>query len=238
MKYVIFLLFVSGILLSSCNQNTSSIENQLLQKCIAAHGGMEKWQSLEKTDYTKHIVLYYEDGTIEKEMVQKHHYTNTPHLSGSIEWSDTIHHRVFYQDGTAYEVKGDERQASSPTALNTFNSAYYVLNMPWKLADGTAEISYEGIDTILNDKIVHTLSVEYPSESQNDVWEYYLDQNSFFLVANKVQHGSTYSLITNDEYAWYKGLRFNAKRTSYMVDSLGEVLYMRAKYEYQFMSDE
>jgi len=110
--------------------------------------------------------------------------------------------------------------------------------MPWKLMDDAADVTYEGIDTILKDMVVHALRVEYPTEEKQDIWKYYLDEKEFFLVANMVHHGETYSMITNDEYTEYKGLKFNAKRTSYMVDSLGEILYLRAKYVYEFGEEE
>jgi len=195
---------------------------------------MEKWKSMTTTDYKKNIVLYNEDGSIEKEINQSHHYQNTSSLSGTIEWSDSLDRKIVYENGKAYKVNGSQKEAPSQSALNSFKSAYYVLNMPWKLLDESAKVSYLGIDTILNNQNVHTLKVEYPNVEGGDVWEYYLDKEEYFLVANKVHHGSTYSLITNDEYTEYKGLKFNAKRTSYMVDTLGKLLYLRAKYIYDF----
>ena len=73
--------------------------------------------------------------------------------------------------------------------------------MPWKLLDPSARKTYLGTDTILQDHVVHTLSVEYPTEEKKDVWKYYLDYDEYFLVANMVHHGTTYSMITNDAYA-------------------------------------
>ncbi len=175
-----------------------------------------------------------EDGQVEKEILQSHNYSTIPQLTGTIEWSDSLDRKVTYQDGMAFKMNGTVKEEPTQSALNTFNSAYYVLNMPWKLKDESAKITYLGLDTILGNRIVHTLKVEYPDVQESDDWEYYLDEDEYFLVANKVHHGSTYSMITNDEFAECKGLKFNAKRTSYMVDSLGNILYQRAKYEYLY----
>jgi len=230
-----FILFIAFcFLIFSCKPNKTSIESDLVNKCITAHGGIDNWKSLKNTNYTKNITLFLEDGSVEKSISQTHHYINAEGLTGTIEWKDSLNRKVTYQKGTAYKTKGEQKEENSQAALSTFNSAYYVLNMPWKLLDDGTHITYEGLDTILNNKIVHTLKVEYPNAGKQEAWEYYLDKDEYQLIANKVHHGTTYSLITNDSYFTYGGLKFNGKRTSYMVDSLGEVLYIRAKYEYIF----
>lgn len=234
MKEKLWLSLIVILSLSSCQKTSTSIEDKLIDKCINAHGGIDKWDALRNTVYRKDITLFNSDGSVEKVISQKHKYTKTTALSGTIEWKDSIDRKITYSDGRAYKTNGLQTEEASQSALNTFNSAYYVLNMPWKLSDETAKITYLGLDTILENKTVHVLKVEYPSESQSDDWEYYLDEKEFFLVANMVHHEPTYSLITNDEYTMYEGLKFNAKRTSYRVDSLRNILYMRAKYEYVF----
>ncbi len=234
MKDLQFFYFILILSFNNCTFKSLPIEEELVNKCLNAHGGLDKWKSLTSTEYSKNIILYTKEGEVEKKIRQTHHYSTVPNLSGTIDWADSLKRKIIYEDGIAFKINGNQIDAPSQSALNTFNSAYYVLNMPWKFLDASAQISYQGIDTILENKIVHTLKIEYPSENQKDVWEYYLDNKEYYLVANRVHHGSTYSLITNDDYVWYKGLRFNSKRTSYMVDSLGEILYVRAKYEYKF----
>lgn len=231
---VIYSFLVLSFLSCESNPKSVSIEEELINKCIDAHGGMDKWRTLPSIIYSKSIVLFNSEGLIEKKFDQIHNYKLLPKLSGTMKWTDSIDRRITYQDEIAYKLNGNKKEEPSQSALNTFNSAYYVLNMPWKLKDSSAVISYQGLDTILENRIVHKLKVEYPSINQSDIWEYYLDQKEYYLVANKVYHGSTISLITNDEFAMHKGLKFNAKRTSYMVDSLGDILYLRAKYIYEF----
>jgi len=234
MKVILLFCFLAILSFLGCKTNSTSIEDTLIEKCISAHGGIDNWTSLTNTIYRKDITLFDKEGKIEKIISQKHRYSKNPDLSGTIEWADSINRKITYSGESAFKTNGTKKENSSQAALNTFNSAYYVLNMPWKLLDESAEISYLGLDTILNIKVVHTLRIIYPSEDQKDVWEYYLDEKNYSLVANMVHHGSTYSLITNDEFVSYKDLKFNSKRTSYMVDSLGDVLYLRAKYEYVF----
>ena len=229
-----FLLISLLIGLCGCMEKSISIEEELLQKCIDAHGGMERWLSQDYITYDKNVVLYLENGEIEKELAQHHQYAYKPELAGTISWKDSVERKVVYKDNKAFKINGTKEEAPDPSSYNTFHAANYVLNMPWKLKDPIAKITYLGLDTLFNDSIVHTLKVEYPNAEKKDVWEYYLDQEEYHLVANKVHHGSTYSLITNDEYAMFEDLKYNSKRTSYMVDSLGNVLYLRAKYVYKY----
>lgn len=236
MKMYPLLFFASLIIILGCKPTDIDKGHALLMNCIEAHGGLNKWHQLTETQYQKETILYHEDGSIEKALKQTHHYTTVPSLSGTISWKDSLtNKKIVYMDDTAYEVIGDKKEAPTSKALNTFNSAYYVLNMPWKLLDKEAKVTYAGLDTILEDRIVHTLEVTYPTSSgKQDSWQYYLDHDEYFLVANRVHHGTTYSLITNDEYTEYKGLKFNARRTSYRVDSTGKILYTRARYKYIF----
>ncbi|MEM9548786.1 MAG: DUF6503 family protein [Bacteroidota bacterium] len=230
----LYYVVICTIFVFSCKTDPILDAHTLIERCVEAHGGIQQWKMMDTTKYVKNIVLYKDDGSIEKELDQVHFYHTMPSLQGSISWSDSLQREIIYENGKAYKINQGKKEAPSQSALNTFNSAYYVLNMPWKLMDESAVITYISVDTILNDRKVHTLQVVYPSEEKQDDWEYYLDYNEYFLVANKVHHGSTYSLITNDSFTEYKGLKFNAKRASYMVDSLGEVLYLRAKYLYSF----
>ena len=232
-----FKLFFCLLILSlfhSCTQPSDPIEKDLLQKCIDAHGGMKVWQSQDSITYYKDIVLYLEDGSIEKSLSQFHQYSYKPNLSGTISWKDSIERKIVFDNNEAHKVNGDKAEAPDQSSYNAFQAANYVLNMPWKLMDSAAVITYKGLDTILDNQIVHTLKIEYPTGEKQDVWEYYLHRDEYYLVANMVNHGTTYSLITNDEYAEHQGLKYNAKRTSYMTDSLGNILYTRAKYVYSY----
>ena len=231
-----YILFWCAITFIGCaNPTESHVEHQLLEKCIKAHGGLDNWNALNEFRYTKKVTLFTESKTIEKELFQTHKYHYGPNLSGTITWKDSIKKEIRYEKDKAFRVQEGINSPPDQTSLNTFNSAFYVLNMPWKLKDPGAKISYIGVDTILNNQAVHTLKVEYPKAIQQDVWKYYLDINDYHLVANLVQHGSTYSLITNDEMEWHKDLLWNSKRSSYRSDSLGNILFLRAKYVYEYI---
>ncbi|MDF1698781.1 MAG: DUF6503 family protein [Saprospiraceae bacterium] len=234
MKRIFQLSLLIAFVCYACTSSTPATSESIIQKAIEAHGGFETWSNLDTTQYQKHITLFYEDGTVEKEIHQTHTYYNEAFLSGTIAWMDSIPRQIVYNNGTADKINGNEVTENSASALNTFNAAYYVLNMPWKLKDPDADITYLGLDSIMGHSNVHVLQVVYPNQQKNDTWEYYFNPKDGTLLANKVFHGATSSFISNDEYVMYKGLKFNAKRTSYTLDSLGKVLFVRAKYVYDF----
>jgi len=51
-----------------------------------------------------------------------------------------------------------------------------------------------------------------------------------------VHHGSTFSYIKNTKYENKTGLSLNAERKSYMTDSLRNVKFLRAHYEYEILA--
>jgi len=90
MKQIFLLCALLGLAISACNPGTSLNEDVLIKKCIEAHGGMEKWKSMDTTVYKKNISLFNEDGSLEKEIKQSHIYISSPSLKGTITWDDSM----------------------------------------------------------------------------------------------------------------------------------------------------
>lgn len=222
------------ILVSSCQLPVSDKATTIINQSIDAHGGMEKWQSLDKISYRKEITLYSKEKTIRKYIEQQHDYLISSHLEGSYSYYDSLKHEVIFNGKTAYKKVGEIQNAPDDSAFNSFNSAYYVLNMPWKLLDKGAHSIYEGLDTLFSGQIVESIKVEYTSGTSKDTWWYYFDPVTLRVVACLVHHPPTYNLITNDDYVSYQGLLWNHKRSSYRADENGEIIYLMGKYVYVY----
>lgn len=228
-------LAISCILLMvSCQSTAPDKATNLIKKSIDAHGGMEKWKSMDTMIYKKKITLYNKEEKERKYIEQQHNYSLSANLKGSYSYFDSIQREVIFDGKSAYKIEEDVQKAPDDSAFNSFNSAYYVLNMPWKLLDKGAHSTYQGLDTLYSGKEVETIKVEYTSGTSKDTWWYYFDPNSYRVLACLVSHPPTFNLITNDDYTSYQGLLWNQKRSSYRADENGEVIYLMGKYVYVY----
>jgi hypothetical protein len=232
--YLLLSIGFSMLFFTSCKSTVTDRATTLINQSIDAHGGMEKWQSLDKISYRKEITLYSKEKTVRKHIEQQHDYLISSHIEGSYSYFDSIKHEVIFNGQSAYKVEGEIQNAPDDSAFNSFNSAYYVLNMPWKLLDKGAQSSYEGLDTLFSGQVVESIKVEYTSGTSKDTWWYYFDPVSHRVAACLVYHPPTYNLITNDDYVSYQGLLWNHKRSSYRADGNGEVIYLMGKYVYVY----
>ncbi len=221
-------------LMVSCKSIEPDKATDLINQSIDAHGGMEKWESLDTMIYKKEITLYNEEEKERKYIEQQHNYSLSSNLKGSYSYFDSIKREVVFDGTAAYKTEGGIQKAPDDSAFNSFNSAYYVLNMPWKLLDEGANTTYEGLDTLFSGQVVETINVEYTSGTSKDTWWYYFDPTSHRVVACLVSHPPTYNLITNDDFISYQGLLWNHKRSSYRADENGEVIYLMGKYVYVY----
>ena len=226
------------LLIVSCQSIVPDKVTALVNQSIDAHGGMEKWQSLDTMIYKKKITLYNQEEKVRKYIEQQHNYSLSSNLKGSYSYFDSIKYEVIFDGESAYKVIGDSIKAPDDSAFNSFNSAYYVLNMPWKLLDEGANSTYEGLDTLFSGQVVESIKVEYTSGTSKDTWWYYFDPVSQRVVACLVSHPPTYNLITNDDFISYQGLLWNHKRSSYRADKNGDVIYLMGKYVYDYGGTE
>jgi hypothetical protein len=222
------------MLIVSCQSTDPDKATALINQSIDAHGGMDKWQSLDTMIYKKKITLYNKEETVRKYIEQQHNYSLSSNIKGNYSYFDSINYNVVFNGKSAYKVIGDSINAPDESAFNSFNSAYYVLNMPWKLLDEGANSTYEGTDTLFSGEIVESIKVEYTSGTSKDTWWYYFDPDTHRVVACLVHHPPTYNLITNDDYINYQGLLWNHKRSSYRADENGDVIYLMGKYVYVY----
>lgn len=205
----------------------------VIKKAIRAHGGWDSWENLDTIRYTKTFNLYLEDGSVEREIVEKHQTIIHPAYQNHITRKDGS---ILSFDGKNYS-KTLRDSSMQVTAADTglIYSSIFVIGQPFKLRDPGIKISYEGIDTLFNGKEVISIKAEYQETGkENHPWWFFFDPDTHRCVANMVDHNGSFSLITNNEYVEYKGILWNKKRTGYRTDAEGKLLYKRADYIYDF----
>ncbi len=204
---------------------------EVLSQAIERSGGWENWTAASWVFYKKRTVLYDSLGQVESDRTQLHKYQLKPAFTASISWlQDGDRHEIFFENNLAKKnVNGTTVEKGGKAHENTVQSALYTLFMPFKLLDPGVELSYRGLLTLPNGEEVHTIFADYEGEED---WEYYFDTNTGDFVANLVDHGDYFALIYNEKFTTSGGLRFNAYRTSYRVDSLRNIQYRRGEFFY------
>jgi len=239
----IFLLITSSIIIycTSCSENKSV---RIIENSIAAHGGSKAWDNMEAFSIQKETWLYFENGELESHLIQDLEFRNTPFFEGKISWEkdSLVHKLVFDGSRTRYWMGENEIQNEDFLAnkKKDIDAAYYVLNKPFDLINGNKKLDYQGITKLQDGREVETVRVidGNPNDPGADVWWYYFEKDSKLLVAYKVKTSGHYSLVYNLEWDVSTGIHFPKRRESYRVDSLGNTLYLRAKYQFgDFRSD-
>ena len=232
---VIFIIAIS--FLFSC-QKTKLTAKQLLSKSIDAHGGLEFWQKVDTLSFTKKTILYNRKGLKEKEITQHQSFYGGNFINGKITTIGTDKSSISIIGNVYTKRVGDALISISNNEMksitNAFKSAYYVISQPFNLMESGALLSYKK-DTILNDEKTFVVDVSY-EEDQNtntpDQWTYFINANTYLIVAAKVFHSPTVSFIQNINFNKETPFVFNAERESVFLNKDGSKDFLRASYFY------
>ena len=232
---VIFIIAIS--FLFSC-QKTKLTAKQLLSKSIDAHGGLEFWQKVDTLSFTKKTILYNRKGLKEKEITQHQSFYGGNFINGKITTIGTDKSSISIIGNVYTKRVGDALISISNNEMksitNAFKSAYYVISQPFNLMESGALLSYKK-DTILNGEKTFVVDVSY-KEDQNtntpDQWTYFINANTYLIVAAKVFHSPTVSFIQNINFNKETPFVFNAERESVFLNKDGSIDYLRASYFY------
>lgn len=240
-KVLCFGFFVFGVLLFvGCSEPLKLTARQIVEKSIETHGGLETWQNATILSFTKTTILFNKDGSIEKEINQKQSFELKPQLKGFIQDLNYPGIVGIDFDGDNFWKKENDsiRKITDTTELETarnrFFSAQYVVSQPFALIEDNTILKLKGKEE-LDGKQVYAIDISYTSdnESSSDKWTYYFDIKTYQLLANKVIHKPTASLIKNLDFNTGTGLMFNAHRKSYFLKASGDIDYLRAEYFYK-----
>lgn len=213
---------------------------EILQKSIEAMGGLAKWEAKKSLAFTKDYQLLMENGEIENALFQHHLYTYKPRQSVNISWeSKEGQNMLSYIDGEPTKtINGSvDSIAKHQSLINTVLSSMFVVEIPYKFLDSGAEISYAGKDTLEDGTAVETIQIDYnpnnyDNHSTQDTWWAYFSEKDYRLTAYMVKHADHYSYVRNLSDTIVDGFTFVKERESYRVDSLRNLLYLRATYVY------
>ena len=125
------------------NQSSKEITaQQVVNNAINTAGTLEKWKNIAQLSYTKKSRLLLENGEVESEVVQQHHYTLKPKKEIRISWTVGDDHYLLLQNHTnSFKFKNDSLIAQGNAVKTSINSAVYVLGMPFKLLDNGTQLS-------------------------------------------------------------------------------------------------
>ena len=249
---VLLITIICSILFFSCQSKTSKIEidpfshisegkaKVLLQKGIAAAGGIDNWRKIASLQFKKDYQLFLEDGTVEKGAKQFHEY-HFPSKKIKIESQEGESQKdLIFENGKAIQkIDGKLNEAAKQAPLmNSIYTSTFVIEIPFKFLDQGAEISYEGLDTLATGEAVEVLRVDYHPKKHNnltteDIWWLYFDQKDHRLHGYMVRHKDHISYVKNLTTTAVKGFIFPTHRKSYRVDADRNILYVRAEYFYK-----
>jgi hypothetical protein len=246
---LLLIIFVSGCLFTSCKFSKEKEKNdgnpkkttalEIVENSINSAGTIEKWKNIASLEYTKTTRLLLENGQIESEVTQRHHYVLRPHKSIKISWvvnKDSF--LIVHNDLISQKFKNDSIIEQGDTVKSAVNSSLYVVGMPFKLLDNGTVLTYEGLKfPNVNDTLNIIKATYEPKKYQNHAtkneWWYHFDKNNGALVSSMVYHKPTYALIENLSVIEKEGLTFPERRKSYRCNKFGEKLFLRAEFWYE-----
>lgn len=211
---------------------------RVLKAACDAHGGMERYHAVDSVIYEKKSTLYLPDGGVESDVTQHHAYQLSPTLSGSITWQDSLGaHAIHYSAEDPHRTLDGKRTDHAPDAVTkSFMGSYFVLFIPYKMADPEVDLRYEGVTTI-DDKEYDVLAAHYAPEkhanhSTDDVWRLYSSKADGSIISNLVHHPPTYAYIDNVEYNDDHPVRVNTFRQTWRTDKDRNKEYLRGEFWY------
>lgn len=244
---MILITCISLYLFTSCSELSKEKETtnvvpksealQVVENAIDHAGTMEKWQNIASLEYTKRSKLILENGEIESDVTQRHHYVFGVNRSINISWIVEADSFLLKHENSTYQkFKNGELIDEGDAVKSSINSSVYVLGMPFKLLDEGTQLAYEGFKALPESDSAHVIKATYEPQkfknhSTQDMWWYHFDQNGAFL-SSMVFHTPTYALIENLSVAYAQGLTFPERRKSYRCDEFGNKIFLRAEFWY------
>lgn len=224
------LLKIIGFILQDKEAPYSS--ESLLEAVMQESGGKQNWDALENLSYTKAFKLFKEDGTVEIDRKEVHQYTFKKSVNRVVSWEEKDNTYTLYQkNDTLYQTKNT---LSDTTAIQSqlqakLNAATFVVGLPFTLDDASAALDYEGL-VAFQGVPCHSLKVSF--NGSQDVWRLYYQEDTLSWLGYWVHTSDHYSLVLNEKMEEVSGFMFSRKRKSFRTDSLQNITYLRATYEY------
>ena len=214
---------------------------KIIRKAIEKAGGWENWISKENLSYSKIITHLDSSGGVESTEKQFHIYKLKNGFKGLIGWRIEEDSLQIINDGMQAKKYKNGRELtddkSKDDAWDTSFGSHYVISMPFKLTDAGVNLTYEGIDTLILERPVHSVKVEYAkgagSTGGMHLWWYLFDVDTYDLVGNYLDHGKGYTINIYEGFQEVDGLRIHKKRNRYISNEKKELVMLKTIYEYE-----
>lgn len=230
-----FFIYIFIVLIGCANKELSA--DEIVSKSIEAHGGLGAWKTIQQISFDKETKLFREDGSVESHTEQFQLFQQKSSLFGKIEWennNDDI--LIVYEKDKVYKYVNDSVVVDAgelKKARNSFFAAQYVINQPFALLDDNVSLELKGTE-VVNERQAYAVAVKYDGDTKNsNQWTYYIDTETFEVVANKVVLTDHTSWVENLTFDTSTDFKMNAHRKSYRLNAAGEKTYLRAEYWYR-----
>lgn len=228
----------TGVTTNPMDRLPNNEAGKVIHKAIDFAGGWDTWSN--KTTFSFYKVIEYLDSTGQKErsLRQLHQYQLSPQFKARLSWEENGDKFLIINKGDqAWKYKNGEEMTDQRSKNQAWNSSFgsnYVVSMPFKLTDPGVILSYDGLDTLTEGKIVHAVKVEYEpgagSTGGMHTWWYYFDKETCDLVANYLDYGEGHSFTSYEIFTKVDGIRIHQKRHSHISNAQKEVKHLRTVY--------
>ena len=232
MRTILCIILLS-LLFISCQKASVPTPEEVLQKAVQAHGGAAAFEAVKLFSFDKKTSSYDSLGELTKLVEQSFTYDFNKGTS-AVGWRDNnLKHQLTIDAlGLSLRVNDTLKTLSEPEKKafeSLLNGGLFVYWQPYKLASELPENAVVLPDTLINTPV---WAVSFQFDHSSDQWVWYFDQNSGVFLGNRVWHNNRYSLILNQFWLAYQGLKLPQERVSYRVNTANEILYKQADYLY------
>ncbi len=229
-----FGFLVALLCVFSCEKESLSAK-QIIDNTVRVYGGETKWNTIEQLDFDKKVVLFLEDGSVQRQTDQFQLFQFKKPF-GKIEWEENkAAHQIIFENLKIHPLKNDTL-LTDPIEISRASGAFFasefVIKQPFDLLRDDVILTKQN-DTIINKKACYIIAVGYKNEAPDaDRWHYIIDKDTYKITANKIVLKDHTSWVENLTFDTSTDFIFNGHRKSYRLNSAGEKTYLRAEYWY------
>ena len=232
MRTILSIMFFQ-LLFISCQKTAIPLPEEVFEKAVKAHGGASSFEAVQVFSFDKKTSSYDFLGEPTKTVEQSFVY-NFKKGTSAVGWSENNQKYQLKRDATGVSLRvNDTLKTLSETDIIGFesllNGGLFVYWQPFKLSRELPRNATVSLETLMNTP-VWAVTFQFPNSE--DQWVWYFDQSSGEFLANRVWHNHRYSLIVNQSWLAYQGLKLPENRVSYRVNKANEILYKQAEYWY------
>ena len=232
MRAILSLMFFQ-LLFISCQKTAVPLPEEVLEKAVQAHGGVAAFEAVQVFSFHKKTSSFDSLGVLTKTVEQSFVYDFKKGTS-AVCWRENNQKYQFTKGAGGLSLRvNDTLQILSESDKKGFesilNGGLFVYWQPYKLFRELPRNATVSSETLMKTP-VWAVSFKFPNSE--DQWVWYFDQSSGEFLANRVWHNQRYSLILNQSWLAYQGLKLPENRVSYRVNKANEILYKQADYVY------